>query len=192
MDEIPPCIRLFLSSVALFAALIRPANAESPLQMHIVPISVQSYRLLEMTMDNDGFIWVGSARSVMLRYDPRSGQIEKVPLPFDLTVSSSLCVGKKVYLLGQSYPKLVIYQRDTKRFRETDYPSPNPTVWYGTGPVSGRYLYLFDRSSVGVIRWDTQRDIGTAIPWPYKTVVPLGGRYQARDGAIWCRVWDVS
>jgi hypothetical protein len=165
--------------------------AESAMKMHIVPIPIQSYRLLSMSMDDEGFIWVGSTRSVMLRYDPRSGEIDKLALPYDMTVSSSLCAGKKVYLLGQTYPRLVIYERDTKRFREIAYPSPKPDVWYGTDLIGGRYFYLFDRGAVGVIKWDTQTDTGTVIPWPYKTVVPQGGSYESHDGAIWCRVWDV-
>lgn len=162
------------------------------MQMHIIPIPVRSYRLMEMNMDDEGFLWVGSTRSVMLRYDPRSGQIEKIPLPYAITVSSCLCAGRKIHVLSQTHPRLIIYERDTKRFREAAYPSPKPDVWYGTGLIRSRYLYLFDRGSVGLIKWDTTTDTGTALPWPYPTIAPSGGRFESRDGAIWCRVWDVA
>src|SRR5438876_647360 len=96
MDVIVLRVRMYFLSVAFLAVLLLPsAIAESPMQMHIVPIPVQSYRLLDMSMDDEGFIWVGSTSSVMLRYDPRSGKMEKLGLPFDMTVCSSLCVGKK-------------------------------------------------------------------------------------------------
>jgi hypothetical protein len=58
--------------------------------------------------------------------------------------------------------------------------------------INGRFIYLFDRGSVGVIKWDTITDTGKAIPWPYETLMPSSGQYEDADGAIWCRVWDVA
>jgi hypothetical protein len=97
-----------------------------------------------------------------------------------------------VYVLGQSYPQLIIYNRTTETFVENAYPSTKPDVWYGTGPVKGRYLYLFDRGSAGVIKWDTTTETGTALPWPYETPFPTSGQYEAVDNALWCRVWDMT
>jgi hypothetical protein len=65
-------------------------------------------------------------------------------------------------------------------------------VWYGTEAPDGRHLYLFDRGSAGVIKWDTKTGSGKAIPYPYKTPVPSGGRYEPRDKALWCHVWDFA
>jgi hypothetical protein len=181
----------FFQTIALFAALLSAASAAS-IELHPVPISAKSPRLLGMSMDEDGFIWLGSTHRRIYRYDPRAAATEEIPLPFDSSTSQCICVGTKVYLLGQAYPKLIIYDRTTRSFREVPYPSAKPDVWYGTEAIEGRYLYLFDRGSAGVIKWDTQTDTGVAIPYPYETLLPSGGRYVAADGAVWCIVWDYS
>jgi hypothetical protein len=162
------------------------------MQLETVRTPINSYRLLSMSMDEDGFIWVGSTHRVIHRYDPRTGDVRNLALPYNATASSCLCAGTKVYILGQSYPRLIIYHRERDQFEELPYPSPKPDVWYGTEAIAGRYLYLFDRGSIGVIRWDTETDEGEPIPYPYPTLPPSGGAYEQRDGAIWCRVWDGS
>ncbi|HEY1379726.1 MAG TPA: hypothetical protein VGF55_23180 [Gemmataceae bacterium] len=181
-----------LAPLLLAAALPLAAAAEPALKLHVVPVAVKSYRLLAMSMDADGFIWTGSIHRVVHRYDPRTAAVETIKLPYDSSASSCICAGTKVYILGQSYPRLIIYDRATKQFRETAYPSPNPDVWYGTEAIDGRHLFLFDRGSVGLIRWDTQTDTGQAVPWPYPVGVPSLGRYEPRDKALWCYVWDFA
>lgn len=176
----------------LLSAISTAALAAEPLTLHPVPIPTQSPRLLGMSMDDDGFIWLGSTHRKIYRYDPRTAALDEIPLPYDSSTSQTICVGKKVYLLGQSYPRLMIYDRDAKSFREAAYPSAKPDVWYGTELVDGRYLYLIDRGGVGVIKWDTITDTGAAIPWPYPTILPIAGRYVAADHAVWLQVWDVS
>jgi streptogramin lyase len=168
------------------------AAAVPPLELHTVPLPVQSPRLLGMSMDPDGFIWLGSTHRTVYRYDPRTGHVDEIKLPFDSSTSQTLCVGRKVYMLGQSYPKLIIYDRPDKTFREVDYPSAKPDVWYGTDPVDAQHFYLFDRGSEGVIKWDAETDTGKVIPYPYKTVLPSGGRYVAADAAVWCSLWDYT
>jgi hypothetical protein len=113
-------------------------------------------------------------------------------MPFQATASSCLCVGQKVYILGQSYPKLIVYHRGKKEFSELAYPSTKPNVWYGTEAIDGRHFFLFDRGGAGVIKWDSQSDLGQATAWPYKTPFPSSGRYQPQDNALWCNVWDVG
>jgi hypothetical protein len=162
------------------------------LDLHIVPTPIKSYRLLAMSMDDDGFIWAGAIHKVVHRYDPRTGKVENVPMPFLATASACLCTGKKVYILGQTYPKLIVYDRTTKKFSEVAYPSAKPNVWYGTEGIDGRHLYLFDRGSAGVIKWDTQTDAGKVIPWPYKAPFPSSGRFEPGDKAIWCNVWEAG
>ena len=184
----------YRESVIVFALLLVASagtlHAAPRLELHMVSLAVEAPRLLGMSMDDDGYIWLGSTHRVIYRYDPRSGQIEETKLPFDSSTSQALCVGNKVYLLGQSYPKLIIFHRATKEFSQSDYPSAKPDVWYGTEAVDGRHLYLFDRGSAGVIRWDTSTDTGKAIPYPYPTILPSGGQYVAADRAVWCQVWD--
>lgn len=162
------------------------------LDLHVVPTPIQSYRLLAMSMDDDGCIWAGAIHQVVHRYDPRTGQVEDIRMPFPATVSACICVGKKVCILGQSYPRLIIYDRVAKKFSEAAYPSAKPNVWYGTEANDGRHVFLFDRGGAGVIRWDTQTDSGKAIPWPYQAPFPSSGRYQPADGALWCNVWDTG
>lgn len=186
----------FLCLVALLccagASTARADERAGPLQLHAVPTPIKSYRLLSMSMDDDGFIWAGATHRVMHRYDPRTAAVDTIPLPFDAVVCSCICAGDKVYVLGQSYPRLVIYDRKAKRFTEAAYPSPKPDVWYGTRAGDGRHLVLFDRGVVGVIRWDTQTDRGEAVAWPYTAPVPSGGRYEPRDDAVWCQVFDFA
>lgn len=167
-------------------------RAAPQIDLHTVPIPVHSYRLLAMSMDDDGFIWAGSIHRVVHRYDPRTGAVETIPLPYNATASSCICIGKKVYLLGQTYPRLMIYDRAARKFSEAAYPAPKPNVWYGTEVIDGRHSYLFERSSAGVVKWDTQTDTGKVIAYPYKTTVPGGGRYEPRDNGLWCQVWDNS
>ncbi|GEM_PF-3360102 len=164
---------------------------EHKLDLHIVPTPIKSYRLLSMSMDDDGFIWTGSIHRVVHRYDPRTGKVESIPLPFQATANACMCVGKKVYILGQTYPKLIIYDRTAKNFNEAAYPSAKPNVWYGTEAHDDRHIFLFDRGGAGVIKWDTHRDQGKAIPWPYKVPFPGGGTYET-DKAIWCGVWELT
>src|SRR5262249_17821355 len=82
--------------------------------------------------------------------------------------------------------------RTSKKFTEVAYPSAKADVWYGTEAIDGRHLFLFDRGGAGVIKWDSQTDTGKVIPWPYKTPFPGGGRYEPRDKALWCHVWDFT
>ncbi len=161
-------------------------------RLHIVPTPIRSYRLLSMSRDEDGFLWAGSIHRAVHRYDPRTGEVETIKLPYDATASACLCVGGKVYILGQSYPRLIILDRSTGSFQEVAYPSPHPDVWYGVEAGDDRHLYLFDRGSVGVIRWDSRTDTGQVIPWPYETSPPSAGRIEPRDQALWCYAWDLD
>ena len=187
-------MKIRMAAVLALLSLAPAATAGEKLQFHVVPTPLRSYRLLAMSMDADGQIWAGSIHRRLHRYDPRTGAVETIPVPYEATVCSCLCVGEKVYILGQAYPRLIIYDRSNGpgKFRELAYPSERPDVWYGTGPVGGRHLYLFDRGSAGVIKWDTHTDTGKAIPYPYDTPLPSGGRYEPRDGAVWCWLWDFA
>ena len=167
-------------------------SKDEALNLTLVPTPIKSYRLLAMSMDDDGFIWTGSVHQIIHRYDPRTGKVDNVELPYKATASTCICVGNKVYILGQAYPKLIIHDRATKRFSEVAYPSAKPDVWYGTDAIDGRHIYLFDRGSTGVIKWDTQTDTGRQIAYPHKTPVPASGKYDPRDKAIWCFVWEYA
>jgi hypothetical protein len=176
---------------ALLALWAQAADAPS-LQLHPVRLPFESPRPLGMDLDADGFLWFGSTHRVVYRYDPRRGTAEQIKLPFDSSSSQCICVGSKVYLLGQTYPRLIIFDRASKKFSEAAYPSPHPDVWYATGAVDGRHLFLFDRRSAGVVKWDTAVDAGNVIVYPYGTPVPSGGRYVEQDRAVWCAVWDFA
>ncbi len=179
-----------LAAVLLAAPVVSAADPPQKLDLHVVPIPVKSYRLLAMDRDEDGYVWAGSVHHSIHRYDPASGEVKTVNLPAKSTASACICAGVKVYVLGQAHSKLIIYDRKAGTFAERAYPSEKPDVWYGTGPVGGRFLYLFDRGGAGVIKWDTTTDTGKALPWPYKVPFPASGQFEAADGALWCRVWD--
>jgi streptogramin lyase len=164
----------------------------SILDLVTVETGINSYRLLAMSMDADGCIWAGSIHHVLHRFDPRTGKVENIPLPAGGNVSSCICVGDKVYLLGQAYPKLLVYQRKTAEFREHAYPSPRADVWYGTDSPDGRHIYLFDRAVSGVIKWDTHSETGTVIPYPFASPLPSSGRFAIDDHALWCASWDFT
>ena len=185
-------MRTIVRPIIPMLALALPVLAAEPaIQLHVVPLPVQSYRLLAMSMDDEGFIWTGSIHRFVHRYDPRTAAVETIKLPYDSSTSACICVGSKVYMLGQSYPNLIIYDRMTKQFRETPYPGTKSDVWYGTEPLDGN-IYLFDRGGAGLIRWDTKTDTGRVVPWPYAAPVPSFGRYEPRDKAVWCYVWDYT
>jgi hypothetical protein len=185
-------MRITLVAVLFLSSSLLCSVFGQPVELHTVPLPVQSPRLLGMSMDDDGDIWLGSTHRVIYRYDPKKGQIEQLRLPYDATTSQCICAGTKVYLLGQAYPRLIVYDRVGRKFAESAYPSPKPDVWYGTEPVDGRHLYLFDRGSVGVIKWDTRADTGKVVPYPYPTLMPSSGRQVPADRAIWCAVWDYT
>jgi hypothetical protein len=159
-------------------------------KLHVVPTPIRSYRLLMMTMDDDGWVWTGAIHRVFHRYDPRTGVVRTIRLPYDATACACLCLGEKVYILGQTYPRLIVYNRKTETFREAGYPSPRPDVWYGSVAPDRRHLYLYDRGSVGVIKWDSQTETGKPIPSPYKAPPPASGRIETRDNALWCHLWS--
>ena len=178
-----------LCSCILTGPVLGAEADKSQLDLHAVKVDISSYRLLAMSMDDEGFVWAGSIHRMIHRYDPRTGKAQSIQLPYDTVASTCICVGKKVYILGQSYPKLMIYDRASQTFSEKAYPSARPDVWYGTEAVAEGFIYLFDRGSTGVIRWDTHSDTGEVIPWPYNVAVPSGGRIESRDRALWCNVW---
>lgn len=180
----------------VFLFLVGPAYAgerlQAKLDLHVVTTPIKSYRLLSMSMDDDGFIWAGAIHKIVHRYDPRTGKVDNVAMPYQATANSCICAGKKVYILGQTYPKLIIYDRIDKKFSEVAYPSAKPDVWYGAEAIDSRHIFLFDRGGAGVIKWDTQTDSGTVMPWPYKLPFPSSGRYQPADKAMWCNVWETG
>jgi sugar lactone lactonase YvrE len=67
-----------------------------------------------MSKDDDGFVWAGSIHRKVHRYDPRTGDVQTVEIPSSATASSCICVGEKVYVLGQTYPRLIVHHRATK------------------------------------------------------------------------------
>jgi hypothetical protein len=145
-----------------------------------------------MDRDEDGYVWAGSIHHAIHRYDPRTWEVETVPLPAKAAASACICARGKVYVPGQAYPRLIVYDRKAGTFAERPYPSDRPDVWYGTGPAHGRHLYLFDRAGAGVIKWDMAADTVTELPWPYKTPLPPSGGFVPGDGGLWCRVWDAA
>ena len=176
--------------ITVLALAAPPRGRGADLALHVVPTPITSYRLLMMSRDDDGYVWAGSIHNAIHRYDPRAGRVETVSLPYKAVACACLCAGTKVYVLGQTYPRLIIYDRAAKTFAEKPYPSAKPDVWYGTELINGRSLYFFDKGSAGVIKWDTASDTGRAVPYPFKKPVPGGGHFEPRDGAIYGRSWE--
>jgi streptogramin lyase len=99
--------KLALLTTVILLVRCTPIQAEPPqgqMRLHVVPTTLKSYRLLAMSKDEAGFIWAGSIHQAIHRYDPRTGKVETIPLPCKATASACICVGDKVYILGQSHP----------------------------------------------------------------------------------------
>ena len=112
-----------LIATIIFCGVVQGNEPGQKLDLRMVPLPVNSYRLLAMSMDDDGFIWAGSIHRMVHRYASHTGKVENIELPYQATASACICVGKKVYILGQTYPKLIIYDRPSKKFSEVAYPS---------------------------------------------------------------------
>src|SRR4051794_28654144 len=81
-----------IAAVLGLGVLVGPVPAVEPaIQLNTVPVPLKSYRLLAMTMDDDGFIWTGSIHRAIHRYDPRTAAVETVKLPYDSSASSCIC-----------------------------------------------------------------------------------------------------
>jgi sugar lactone lactonase YvrE len=150
---------LLLTVTAYVLMASRAAAGDAPTEsdglagkLHIVTTTIRSYRLLMMTRDDEGYVWAGAIHRVFHRYDPRTGAVRTIRLPYDATACACLAVGDKVYILGQTYPRLIIYDRKTEKFAKAEYPSKRPDVWYGAVAPDRRHLYLFDQGSTGVIK----------------------------------------
>jgi hypothetical protein len=172
-----------------------PAGA-SNVQLFPVQIPQSGERLTYPSRDESGFIWAANT-SALTRYDPSTGQMDApIPHPFNTSIGHSVALSQKVYLLGLGYPNLIIYHRATGTFSQLPYPVANADVWYAAeefhGQIDGRHMFMFNRSSPAVIKWDTLTDTGMVIPYPYNTPSPYIGRFIPADGAIWCNVWDFS
>ena len=151
------------------------------IELHVVPIPVKSPRLLGMSMDDDGFIWLGSTHRARLplrpahRRDRRRSSCRTTRPPARPSAS-----GDKVYLLGQSYPKLIIYDRAAKKFTRSRLPVGRSRTC-GTGRR---------RSTGGTSTCSTAAapasSSGTRRPTPGRSSrgrtrrsLPSGGRYVA-------------
>ena len=171
-----------------------PAGA-SDVELHAVKIALSSERLTYPSRDESGFIWASSS-SLLTRYDPNTREMDAIPHPFNASIGHSVAFSQKVYMLGVGYPRLMVFDRASATFSELAYPVVNADVWYAAeeihGQVDGRHMYLFNRSSPTVIKWDTLSDTAVVIPYPYPTPSPYIGRYIPSDGAIWCNVWDFT
>ncbi len=152
-------VRLTISIIGMLIGL--SASGQQLPRIHVVHLPIHSYRLLAMSMDENGDIWFGSIHHVVHRYNPRTGAVETIALHkttanYNFWASQSLPLNKKVYFLGEVYPNLLIYDPARKTFAGKPYPSPKPDVWYAS--QDNRHLYLIDRvrENKSGIRWQTQ------------------------------------
>ncbi|HEX6986172.1 MAG TPA: hypothetical protein VF170_12400, partial [Planctomycetaceae bacterium] len=81
-------IALAFGLAAARLAAADPPHDEPPLRLHAVPLSVSSYRLLSMTRDEDGSLWAGSIHRSIHRYEPATGAVATIPLPYDAVACS--------------------------------------------------------------------------------------------------------
>jgi WD40 repeat protein len=127
--------------------------------------------ILVMDSDSDGDIWCGTSKGRFLRFNPRTRRHQLIECPGEGAINACLCARGKVYLLGRDYPKLRVYDRRTRTWREYTYPTEKANFWYGATISKGRYLILPNYSGETVL-WDTQREEGQLIPYPFKGPTP--------------------
>ncbi|MBI83294.1 MAG: hypothetical protein CMJ81_08875 [Planctomycetaceae bacterium] len=142
---------------------------------------LQAYRLLDMDMDQEGQIWVGSTRGRFLRYDPQTRLHRLIQIPGGETSSCSVCVGTKVYVLGQKYPRLRVYDRVAGRWQEYAYPTRGVDFWYATPTRDRRQLVMFNYGDRAVVFWDTETDTGSAVSYSLEGPPP-GFGFLAEEG----------
>ena len=58
-----------VASFVVVLSLLQTVSGQ-PVDLHTVRLSIQSPRLLGMSMDDDGSIWLGSTHRVVYRYVP--------------------------------------------------------------------------------------------------------------------------
>jgi hypothetical protein len=188
---------LALVIVGLLASpAIMPGQVRLPkiyrADLHIEPSRVQ--RLLAMSMDEEGYIWLGNSTKTLFRYDPRSGAIRVIPLPPSIPVgqflASCLTRNRKVYILLEKSPVLAVYHPQTGEFTSLPLPSAQANTWYGTTAGRTPFLYLFDRDVAGLIEWDTRNDTHAVIKYPYSGPLPSAGVYVQAADALYCPIWN--
>jgi len=179
-----------LSPSAIGAALLLPRIYRVDLKLDAPVIQ----RFLAMSMDDDGYIWIGNSTKTLFRYDPRKGAIKIIPMPISIPVgqfiASALAMNGKVYLLLEKSPVLAVYHPQSGEFTTLKLPSHKANTWYGTTAGHSPYLYLFDRDVSGLIKWDTRNDTYSIIPYPYQGPLPWAGTYVKGENALYCAIWN--
>lgn len=160
--------------------------------LKIDPSLVQ--RFLAMSMDASGAIWFGTTTKTLFRYEPRSGRIETIAVPPTAPVgqfiASSLAMDRRIYMLLEKSPLLLVYDLASGKFSMPPLPSEKANTWYGTKVPGSTFLYLFDRDVSGLIKWDTRDDTSAVVPYPYSGPMPWAGVYVAVEKAIYCPIWN--
>ncbi len=141
-------------------------------KMYPVWADAENRRLFGMDNDEEGALWFSSGIPKLHRYQPRTGEIDTIPLPEGHGGSECVCVGGKVYLLPQANPRITIYQVAEDRVVQVDKPFLEANIWNGRKDLERGLIYMSERSRPCLVVWDVEDDRGDLFPYPEAGSLP--------------------
>ena len=124
-----------------------------------------------MDRDDDGWIWAGTKKGQLLRYDPQARRHTLIDYSGEGAIQACLCADSKVYVLGGPYPKLRVYDRRMQQWQQHDYPVRNGNFWYRAVLNDGQTLLLPNYAGETIF-WDTTTERGETVPYPFEGPSP--------------------
>ena len=132
--------------------------------------------------DPDGILWIGSENGGLIRYDRRTGDIMRVPLPLETSNILALCVDGPWLWIGSYSRKDPTLRLDRRTLRATAMPNLPKCLYYIFKGEDGE-LFLSDDNTL--FRYDT----ATGRLEKDEVVSPAGFQYvkglKGADGEIW-------
>jgi hypothetical protein len=159
--------------------------------MHLYWQKWKTRRPLTPDIDEDGKLWFGCEH--FFCSDLEKNTTEKIDNSFmkGKILSSVLCQGDKVYIVGQKLPYIFVYNKDKKSFKKCLLPDAEANIWYGVRVPGDPRLYLYVRNLGNMIVWHSEVDKGTVIPYP-DDVDLWSGFYIEQDNAIYSFTLDAK
>lgn len=179
---------------ALLGSLNSCARSNSDLILPEMQLSwqgLQVKRPWSPDFDPDGMMWFG--REQLYRTNPEKMQTEEIDCSSldGLPLSSILCQGDLVYILGQKTPYLNAWNRKRKAFVRFELPDSESNIWFGVRVPDDPRLYLYVRNRSHLVVWDSELNKGHTVPYPQDMDL-WSGFYSPTDHAIYSFTLDAK